>query len=610
MDYAYETKIAIDGNGNIARATTGQVFALADELATNPLIVRDPDGIARSFVAADTTGLLQDFIVTGHPKVVWRSGQFAIILASPDGLLEEAKAARADAQTAAAQVAAYGNTNDTLVSGFLADSGSATRSALYSYFGGSALNMFDTLGDFDRERFGGTRITRAGSEALKSWTSDAYHNEAYGRRALYSLTKGNWNSAFGGDALYSLDGAGESDPYAATRNVSLGWNSSRFNKNGYETVVAGRNSLQCAVDPKGVVSIGAGSMSRQATYGFSGQIENQMPSVGKIGIVSVGYNALSWSDASYLTANGYEALKWSKLGEANTVSGYRGFTNLEYPLGYNGYPQDLVNLSPSFVFNGMQVNCTLTGHGILLGDIVKIGFGISPFTTLYLSVIAVTANTFTLETRGYNAGTGSGTASITAIIRMSQPAPAPSSGNTGMGSNVGVNLLSARDVTAMGVDALRYMSNGSNATDLINATGVGARAAVAGNNQVQLGDSATTTFTYGAVQSRSDARDKTDIRDTRLGLDFVMALRPVDFRWKYREDGGQTVRNRHHHGFIAQDIEQWIDKTGIDFGGYQDQSINGGVDVKTLGDAEFTAPIVKALQQIAVRVFALEEAAA
>src|SRR3546814_5297739 len=61
-----------------------------------------------------------------------------------------------------------------------------------------------------------------------------------------------------------------------------------------------------------------------------------------------------------------------------------------------------------------------------------------------------------------------------------------------------------------------------------NWTCLGANSVVTGANQVQLGDSATTSYVYGTVQNRSDARDKADIRDTQLGLDFIKALRPVD----------------------------------------------------------------------------------
>jgi hypothetical protein len=68
-----------------------------------------------------------------------------------------------------------------------------------------------------------------------------------------------------------------------------------------------------------------------------------------------------------------------------------------------------------------------------------------------------------------------------------------------------------------------------------NCSGIGHNSAVTASNQIQLGDSATTTYAYGAVQNRSDVRDKADIQDTVLGLDFVNALRPVDYKWDMRE---------------------------------------------------------------------------
>jgi hypothetical protein len=83
--------------------------------------------------------------------------------------------------------------------------------------------------------------------------------------------------------------------------------------------------------------------------------------------------------------------------------------------------------------------------------------------------------------------------------------------------------------TAVGAYAL------SADTGRVNCTGVGQGSQVDANNQVQLGSLGTTTYAYGAVQNRSDIRDKTDVRDTTLGLEFVNALRPVDFKWDYRD---------------------------------------------------------------------------
>jgi hypothetical protein len=186
--------------------------------------------------------------------------------------------------------------------------------------------------------------------------------------------------------------------------------------------------------------------------------------------------------------------------------------------------------------------------------------------------------------------------------------------------------------TAVGYHAMFSPLNYSNSTCL------GANSVVTGANQVQLGDAATTTYAYGPVQNRSDVRDKTDIRDTVHGLDFINKLHPVDYKLDMREDyippppgserldladsevrtaynqrmeewklasnisdishDGTHTRTRYHHGLIAQEIAQVITETGNDFGGYQDHLIKGGLDVKTLGYNEFIGPIIKAIQQL------------
>ena len=78
---------------------------------------------------------------------------------------------------------------------------------------------------------------------------------------------------------------------------------------------------------------------------------------------------------------------------------------------------------------------------------------------------------------------------------------------------------------------------------------------------------------------------------------------------------GSKKRNRYHHGFIAQDIQLLINETNVDFGSFQDHSINGGEDQLSLGYCELIGPVVKAIQelhdkvkQLQTRIEALESA--
>lgn len=192
-------------------------------------------------------------------------------------------------------------------------------------------------------------------------------------------------------------------------------------------------------------------------------------------------------------------------------------------------------------------------------------------------------------------------------------------GHVAVGFAAGSTIQGSSGMTALGYEAGRDSIVGLNTfvgyaacstnTNYSNCSSLGAFTAVTGSNQVQLGDSSTLTYVYGTgVISRSDARDKTDIQDTTLGLEFINSLRPVDYRWDMREDyrvnnealhevvrDGSKKRNRLHHGFISQEVPKG-------FGGFIDQKVNGGDDVLSLSYDEFIAPLVKAVQQLSQQV--------
>jgi hypothetical protein len=205
------------------------------------------------------------------------------------------------------------------------------------------------------------------------------------------------------------------------------------------------------------------------------------------------------------------------------------------------------------------------------------------------------------------------------------------SSNTFIGSGAGYAVTSGSTNIAIGVASMFNSTPGN----IINSTAVGPNTDVTGSNQVQLGDSATTTYVYGTVQNRSDLRDKADVRDTQLGLNFINALRPVDYKWDLREDyrpekpedindkeamdvwrettklsvlvkDGSKKRSRFHHGLIAQEVKAVLDSQGIDFGGYQDHKVKGGEDVLSIGYDELIAPLIKAIQELTDRIKVLE----
>jgi hypothetical protein len=248
--------------------------------------------------------------------------------------------------------------------------------------------------------------------------------------------------------------------------------------------------------------------------------------------------------------------------------------------------------------------------------------------------------------------------------------------NTGF-ANSAIGYASLQDNTignfntAIGNDALQFNITGDyntatgfrslySNTTFSNVGGFGYNAQVSGSNQIRIGDTNITSVTC-QTNAWSDARDKADIRDTVLGLDFIKELRPVDYKWDYREDyrpeapahvgkpiepkedasdedkakyaqelaeynayvvlkdkwledckwsnlvhDGTHKRTRFHHGLIAQEVKSVIEKTGVDFGGFQDHTIKGGDAVMTIGYTELIGPLIKAIQELSAKVAELE----
>ena len=312
-------------------------------------------------------------------------------------------------------------------------------------------------------------------------------------------------------------------------------------------------------------------------------------------------------------------------------------------------------------------------------------------------------------------------------------AVATASNATALGRNA---AASGNNATAIGYNA-STATTGNNATAIgyganasyAGTTALGYNASVTGVNQVQLGDFNTTTYAYGAVQDRSDKRDKTDVHNSDLGLEFIQKLRPVKFRLDYRDDyinglfpkpkredfidasvvdeadylveitdvvrepdepslteadfetaesyelaqqavnarnverqtkyeaalqerregqlanlaqakllvqeqqeaayaqalqayqaeciafmqnpderkDGSKARQRYHYGLIADELKTTMDELGVDFGGYQDHSIHGGMCVKSVGYAELISPLIKAVQELSAQVDDLKQ---
>ncbi len=360
---------------------------------------------------------------------------------------------------------------------------------------------------------------------------------------------------------------------------------------------SGASALAANTTGTANTAVGASSLNVNTTGASNTAVGASALQANTTGIqnIAVGVNALqSNTTGNYNTASGTSALQANTTGASNTAVGANALQS-----NTTGDFNTATGVNALFD-NTTGINNTAIGYGALFDN------------TVATANTAVGVTSLQFNTTG--------------------------DFNTAVGYNaLGVTTTGSNN-TAIGYSSL-------NISNYTNTTGLGYNTDVTGSNQVQLGNSATTTYAYGAVQNRSDIRDKADIRDTTLGLEFVNALRPVDFKWDMREDyrakapkapeqdatesekaaykvakdkwledvklanithDGSKKRSRFHHGLIAQEVKAVLDAKGIDFGGFQDHSVKGGDDVLSIGYEELIAPMLKAIQELSAKVAELE----
>ncbi|MGL5643183.1 MAG: phage tail fiber protein [Metamycoplasmataceae bacterium] len=444
------------------------------------------------------------------------------------------------------------------------------------------------------------------------------NNTAFGSRVLTSVKSGENNTAMGFQAAYRVVGTGNTAVGSialehlttGNQNTAIGLAAAGQLIDGTGNVALGFDALGEAVSTKYSVNLGyraqgntGPTSSENGVYigAFAGDfcLSSQNVAIGYRALNCEGRVASAQNHATENTAIGAFTLRKLNSGSQNVVAGAGALSSAIS-----------ANRSVVLGFEACSTTIALGSYNVVLGW------------------------------KGGQSVTGDGNI----LIGNSTAAKMTSgSSNIGIGSGSLATNVSGGLNTAVGVNAGRLTSSGQDTVDLTNTTALGNDARVSASNQVQLGNSATTTYVYGTVQNRSDARDKVDVRDTSLGLDFISKLRPVEGRWDLREDyvecvdvvdvvtklepiydettkaitgmrevevenvstetiqlpkDGSKARTRFHQWFLAQDVKKVMDEMGVDFGGFQDHSVSGGSDVMTLGYDEFIPPLVKAVQEL------------
>lgn len=151
--------------------------------------------------------------------------------------------------------------------------------------------------------------------------------------------------------------------------------------------------------------------------------------------------------------------------------------------------------------------------------------------------------------------------------------------------------------TIIGNNAGRIITTGTNNTCIGNSS---EPATATTSGSVTLGDNLINSLRCNVqtISSLSDERDKTNIEDSDIGLDFVNTLRPVEFDWD-RRDGSMTEAGR-QLGFIAQEI----DEASADIPSIRNTGLisTENPDRLEMGQSALIPALVKAIQDLSDKI--------
>jgi hypothetical protein len=300
--------------------------------------------------------------------------------------------------------------------------------------------------------------------------------------------------------------------------------------------------------------------------------------------------------------NSSAAIDWTKLAISSTVSS----TEIGYVDGVTSAIQPQIDGKSGTAHTHAYLP---SSGGTLTGDLVSSGVG--QFTTN------------TAAGRGVLIAQPSGDTQP-AILQFTNNAGSAQRGSITASAGGTITINPATDTTINGnlnvtsiVDAYYYYSdvgfqttggtietlgNGPIKTTGVEMTGAIIRPTT--GNTGAVGGSANrfnTIYLVNQPNVSSDQRNKSEVAESELGLDFINNLNPVSYKLLVDEE------NRTHYGLIAQEVKQAVDNSGVaDFAGWVGEDEDDPESRQSLAYGEFTAPMIKAIQELCAEVQTLK----
>jgi len=315
------------------------------------------------------------------------------------------------------------------------------------------------------------------------------------------------------------------NPGSEGLNTFVGLNSGNFTLGG---IYSWNGSNNTAVGGLTLSSLTTGGYNSafgvSALYSNTTGIENS----------SFGYNSLALNtNGSGNSAFGVSALSFNGTGSANSAFGSNSLANS-------------LSGSANTAFGWSSLNSNTTGNSNS-----AFGSGALSWNTTGSPNTAIGNAAMNLNTTGKE-NTAVGYRSLWSNVSGSQNTAIGDSAlfynlgnyNTALGYNAGSNVTTGANLTLIGIDA-----NPSSPTAI---------------DQITLGNIYVSSLRCNVqtITSLSDKRDKKNIKDLCLGLDFITRLKPRQFNWDKRdwyENGisdGSKMQETPTAGFIAQEFDE------------------------------------------------------
>ena len=185
--------------------------------------------------------------------------------------------------------------------------------------------------------------------------------------------------------------------------------------------------------------------------------------------------------------------------------------------------------------------------------------------------------------------------------------PAGTSGNhlqanysTHIGHNAGGSVTTGTNCVMLGSNSGTTTTTGSNVMTLGN---LAAASSATVSNEITLGNSSISTLRcqVTSITALSDRRDKKDIKELPVGLDFINALSPVEFTWNMR-DGAKVGQKE--AGFIAQELDEAQQDAGVE--DLMNLVLKTNPDKLEAAPSKLIPVLVKAIQELSAEVKALK----